>query len=534
VQSLALVAKRTVRSIDDWRKEFHLDEHSIAVEPEYANAAKGDYSLPDNSMLAGRGPASDIIGPYWRQETLEPVAIKDLQIKSITATTMNLEWWTPSQNCGALLHWGPTPDSQNELKVPESEESIRAETIFHTVSLAGLKPGGRYYFRLAALEQGATYRWAVHGDDSKPAQQSVAEAKPETFQTLAKDKPARTFHVSVTGNDSNNGLEPARSWRTISQAATQVRAGDTVLIHGGQYQETVLVRATGDKDVPITYRAAPGEQVWLDGDNDRLSMAFQLITKHSIHIDGLYFRHFAKVDHADDVINIQSGSDHVVRRCFFDGRRTPGGGLPPNFIRCYDTKGLLVENCVILCGFDEGLVMYRCDTTTVRHCVFFNNYIRVLTFWTWNPAYRLTFSHNLVCDTIPSKGNALIRVMHLENLKSDHNGFYLRDWPPADRNIVEVTNMPVKPEVLKMDAVRSRAGQERNSIVDNPGMPVAKTLLPIDASVSDWEKVEMKLVNGKYAPLDFKDFMTDPKSPLGKAADGKPIGLDPSAFSSGQ
>jgi len=49
---------------------------------------------------------------------------------------------------------------------------------------------------------------------------------------------ALTYYVSLTGNNSNNGLSEATSWRTIgfaASAASSVTAGDTVFIKAGDY-----------------------------------------------------------------------------------------------------------------------------------------------------------------------------------------------------------------------------------------------------------------------------------------------------------
>jgi hypothetical protein len=90
----ATVGRQSVQTLGDWQKSYHLDEHSISAEPEYGNVAAGDYSLPSDSALAGHGPLANIIGPYWRNKIDAPVAVKDLKVHSVTATTANLEWWT--------------------------------------------------------------------------------------------------------------------------------------------------------------------------------------------------------------------------------------------------------------------------------------------------------------------------------------------------------------------------------------------------------------------------------------------------------
>jgi hypothetical protein len=64
-----------------------------------------------------------------------------------------------------------------------------------------------------------------------------------------------SFYVSTTGDDSNPGTEAA-PWRTIQHAADNARAGSTVNIRGGVYEELVSINASGNSsDGFITFRS---------------------------------------------------------------------------------------------------------------------------------------------------------------------------------------------------------------------------------------------------------------------------------------
>jgi parallel beta-helix repeat protein len=76
-----------------------------------------------------------------------------------------------------------------------------------------------------------------------------------------------TFIVSTQSpraSDSNPGTQ-GKPLKTISAAASKVHAGDTVIIHGGEYRETVIVKASGTKQAPITFEAAKGETPVIKG-----------------------------------------------------------------------------------------------------------------------------------------------------------------------------------------------------------------------------------------------------------------------------
>jgi len=78
---------------------------------------------------------------------------------------------------------------------------------------------------------------------------------------------AGTYYVAPSGND--DGLGSAElPFRTISRAASVARNGDVVVVREGRYVEQVAVLHSG-----VTFRAAEGEAVVVDGDN-RLPYGF--------------------------------------------------------------------------------------------------------------------------------------------------------------------------------------------------------------------------------------------------------------------
>lgn len=76
---------------------------------------------------------------------------------------------------------------------------------------------------------------------------------------------AREIHVSVSGDDANNG-SPAKPYKTISAAARAAYPGDTITVHSGVYRERVNPPRGGDSDDKrIVYQAAPGDTVEIKG-----------------------------------------------------------------------------------------------------------------------------------------------------------------------------------------------------------------------------------------------------------------------------
>ena len=73
------------------------------------------------------------------------------------------------------------------------------------------------------------------------------------------------YHVSKDGYDNNSGGELA-PLKTINRAAALAQAGDTVVVHEGEYREWVTPARGGlNENTRITYTAADGERVVIKG-----------------------------------------------------------------------------------------------------------------------------------------------------------------------------------------------------------------------------------------------------------------------------
>jgi parallel beta-helix repeat protein len=85
-----------------------------------------------------------------------------------------------------------------------------------------------------------------------------------TLSTIAHARQYVVNQKNNTAADSNPGT-PQKPLKTISAAAAKVQAGDRVIIHAGQYRETVIINASGIAEAPIIFEAAPDEIVVIKG-----------------------------------------------------------------------------------------------------------------------------------------------------------------------------------------------------------------------------------------------------------------------------
>jgi len=76
---------------------------------------------------------------------------------------------------------------------------------------------------------------------------------------------AKEFHVSVKGNDRNDGSSSA-PFKAISAAARVAQPGDVITVHEGTYRERITPPRGGTSDEKrIVYQASPGEKVVIKG-----------------------------------------------------------------------------------------------------------------------------------------------------------------------------------------------------------------------------------------------------------------------------
>ncbi|MFC1454298.1 chondroitinase-B domain-containing protein [Verrucomicrobiota bacterium] len=316
------------------------DKYSHVIKPEIKVTA-GVPVLINAHVFGGRGPNGTALGLY-HEFRKKPFPVKGPFMHSVSATTANLEWWT-SQEGMTEIAWGDTLECINTQQI--------VTACYNTYSLTGLQPGKQYYFRINSIKakSGKAFSQIMEGID--------ADLKPVSLKTAATVSEPKTYYVATDGKVENTGLSRDQAWPTIGDVVDRVNAGDTVLIAGGTYREIVQIRATGDKDRPITFKSLPGEKVILDGDKRLLSHAFSMRGKDYLVFDGLYF-----TGHGYGSAMVMSNCRHIqVRRCFF---RREGA------IRAKSCSDLLIENCVIR-GAMEGVNLQACLNTRYEHNVSF-------------------------------------------------------------------------------------------------------------------------------------------------------------------
>lgn len=480
--------------------------------------------IANEAAFIGRGALGTALGVYRRftQDT-EPLRLAGPFVHSVTDTTANFEWWA-SGPTDVELAWGETL----ELEHTARRDAYRAGSF----SLTDLKPDTRYHLRLT-LDRPITLLEADEAHLESQDETSVTIS----FTTAASAPEPTTYHVAPEGNDTNNGLTRDEAWRTINHAANQARPGDTVLIAGGTYAEMVRVRATGDEERPITFKAAPGEKVVFDGVGRTLDCAFLAVDKSHLRFDGLYFKEFKHgstimpwSDHLNgrnaSIVLYHSDDVHITR-CFSDAR----GGYSPGILQALHSEDVLVRNCVVTGAMGGGLGIAGCPNMRVEHSVFLRNLISHLSEMVNTPDQKFHVTRNIFTDAIASKvGGALFAVGKVESMVEANNAYYLR-IPVEERMFMmfygpfeyeraasaygvrtEFDEPAVIQELTRMNLPqyeqRFKSDTDANDslVLDNPQFAMMRDM---DATNEDGERVYLgdRLV-GKD-DLDFPDLFTE-------------------------
>jgi Right handed beta helix region len=148
-----------------------------------------------------------------------------------------------------------------------------------------------------------------------------------------------SFYVSTAGDDTNPGTQTA-PWHTVQHAADTARAGSTVNVRGGIYEEVVSINASGNSsDGYITFRSYPGETAVLDATRFTPNGRSGVLTIHNqsyVRIEALEIRNYRTAEHrltplgisitgAGSHIELLRNNVHHIEQNF-NGRDAPGRG----------------------------------------------------------------------------------------------------------------------------------------------------------------------------------------------------------------
>ena len=240
-------------------------------------------------------------------------------------------------------------------------------------------------------------------------------------------------YVSTTGSDSNSGTQTA-PWRTVQHAADSARAGSTVNVRGGVYEELVSIHASGNaREGYITFRSYPRETAILDAEHLTPEGRSGVLTIHNqsyVRIEGFEIRNYRTAEHRLTPLGISvtgSGSHiellknnvhHIENN--FQGRDAPGRGGNGFGIAVYGTDAKTPITDLII----DGNEVHHLKTGSSESLVVNGNVTN----------FRII--HNVVHDN----NNIGIDVIGFEHTAPDPAGDQARDGGVSGNLVYSITS----------------------------------------------------------------------------------------------
>jgi len=479
--------------------------------------------LANRDKFAAGGPNGTAVGTY-REYREKELKVSEPLAHSVTPSTANIEWFT-SRPAQCELGWGETSDCTNSVQFNSDG--------YCTYSLTGLEPGKKYFFRIVIAKplldplNYLSSPVALH--PFKAAQTNTSPTslvnQPLWFETAAKAADPVTYYVAPDGSDRNNGLGRDKAFRTVNHAAGKANAGDTVLIAGGVYRETVRVRATGLPDFPITFRSIPGEKVIFDSNNRMLSRAFIVSGKHHIRFDGLYFRDFDSGLKNTGILCIYKSNNIRIARCFNDGI----AGYSPSFVMAAGCEDFAIRNCVAIGAMNGNLTLAQCPDAVVENNVLLRSRIQQCCFFNGEDQ-KIYFRNNIITDNQPTKVKAcMFEIPRMASLVESNNCYFLRIPADERRMFLFYRNekAPMPYTFTNLSQITLIEYQQRlgvtNSIAADPKFKAALEMKPAIDKAGNTVFFADQVLSKK--DLDFPDlFATD------QEVAKRGIGLKPEVF----
>ena len=246
-------------------------------------------------------------------------------------------------------------------------------------------------------------------------------------------QPNSSFYVSTSGDDSNPGSEVA-PWRSVQHAADTVRAGSTVNVRRGIYEELLSINTSGNaSDGYITLRSFPGETAILDAGHFTPAGRSGIITIHNqsyVRIEGFEIRNYRTAEHrltplgisvtgAGSHIELLKNNVHDIEQNF-NGRDAPGRGGNGFGIAVYGTEAKTPITDLVI----DGNEVHHLKTGSSESLVVNGNVTN----------FRIT--HNVVHDN----NNIGIDVIGFERTAPDPAVDQARDGIVSGNSVYNITS----------------------------------------------------------------------------------------------
>ena len=533
-QPLAIIGDQTIMDMTSLAGRAQGDRYSISANPQFNDITRSP-EIAATSPCAGNGELFGNIGAGTVSRQPLPPQVADIQLRDVTPHSASLTWWTPNVSSKTRESpremWDPYPihAEVHYGTTPAMDKKVHSfGDLYHRVTLRDLQPDTTYHFKVVILDRpwadsvGKSYA-PLDGQYHWPGGESTVLAfKTPAINTWQSKR--RIFHVSPIGNDADSGLDE-NAPTTLTAASDRVRAGDTVILSDGIYEEMFAPASSGVPDAPITLKARHPGQACLDGTVFIRPAAVALFWKDRIVIDGVVMRRFADRNHGRraglfdcQVLSMQCG-DITIRNCVLSGWQF---GCTDSALVARGGKILNINNCVIT-GFMSAINVRDVDQTNLIGNTW---YVPLIT--NFNVPEHCILKNNLFFGQEKQKvfQNAPM-VSKMRPAESDYNAYYFGPDNPV-RHIGYGIEPKGEKDIGGLARIQRELKMDLHSIEPTTQDVELRGLVPTDyldsAALAAFAR---KIATGQLIPtLDM--FALPPTSRLNTAGEhGSPIGARP-------
>ena len=205
----------------------------------------------------------------------------------------------------------------------------------------------------------------------KPILIAKAPIKPAPAQlptpTPIQAGTGNVFYIAPNGDNNNVGSE-ALPWRNLNHAVYALKAGETVLVKNGTYQESLYINKSGLPGKPITYKAYPGHKPKIEINRKQLE-GILIQGASYINVEGFEVVYTApgaeaakgeQTDNGIDISNADSALPHHINIKNNNVHGFPGGGIFTVLADYVTFEGNTVwENALWAKWGNSGISMYQ-------------------------------------------------------------------------------------------------------------------------------------------------------------------------------
>ena len=190
---------------------------------------------------------------------------------------------------------------------------------------------------------------------------------PATLPAAAPVQTGMVFYIAPSGDNNNVGSE-ALPWRSLNHAVYALKAGDTVLVKNGTYQESLYINKSGLPGKPITYKAYPGHTPKIEINRKQLE-GILIQGASYINVEGFEVVYTApgaeaakgeQTDNGIDIGNAGQVLPHHINIKNNNVHGFPGGGIFTVLADYVTFEGNIIwENALWAKWGNSGISMYQ-------------------------------------------------------------------------------------------------------------------------------------------------------------------------------